>query len=153
MRFALRPAQASVPRTSLHAFRADERVGSQPPDSVDVHGTVRFARRQPRPTVRDELTAHPLIEHARQITAGHRAADAARAAETKAEQLRVALHSSRQIGAAIGILMTGRKITEQHAFATLCTASQHLQRKLRDIAIDVIETGWLDEIPMAANHE
>jgi hypothetical protein len=55
--------------------------------------------------------------------------------------LEVALNSARRIGAALGILMSSYKVTEEQAFATLRIASQHTNRKLRDVADDVVFTG------------
>lgn len=60
-----------------------------------------------------------------------------------AQQLEVALASSRQIGTAIGILMARELVTSEQAFTQLKEASQHLNRKLRDIAQAVTETGQL----------
>ncbi len=40
-----------------------------------------------------------------------------------------------------------RKITQDDAFALLRKASQHLHRKLRDIAAEVVETGTMPELP------
>ncbi|WP_375485008.1 ANTAR domain-containing protein [uncultured Jatrophihabitans sp.] len=57
--------------------------------------------------------------------------------------LTVALHASRRIGTAIGILMASHKITYERAFAMMCDASQNANRKVRDIADDVVETGAL----------
>jgi hypothetical protein len=57
--------------------------------------------------------------------------------------LQRAMQSNRQIGAAIGILMTIHKVTEQQAFMLLSKASQQSNRKLRDIADDVILSGML----------
>jgi hypothetical protein len=57
--------------------------------------------------------------------------------------LRQALATSRQIGAAVGIVMSTHKITEDQAFDLLRTTSQNLNRKLRDIADDVTESGEL----------
>jgi transcriptional regulator with GAF, ATPase, and Fis domain len=65
--------------------------------------------------------------------------------EERTQNLRTALQSNRQIGMAMGILMAHHKITEQAAFALLRAASQNLHRKLRDIAIDVTQTGTLPE--------
>jgi ANTAR domain len=62
----------------------------------------------------------------------------------RAEQLENALRASREIGMAMGVLMARDKMTQDQAFALLRGASQHLHRKLRDIAADVIDTG---EIP------
>jgi hypothetical protein len=66
----------------------------------------------------------------------------ANSAQLNAE-LRQAMINSRQIGAAIGILMKTHSITEDHAFAMLRAASNHLNRKLRDIAAEVTGTGAL----------
>lgn len=57
--------------------------------------------------------------------------------------LGAALGSSRQIGTAIGILMARYKVTSERAFGLLSEASQHVNRKLRDVASDVALTGEL----------
>jgi hypothetical protein len=54
------------------------------------------------------------------------------------EQLRSALVSNRRISMAMGILMRDRNIDEDQAFAYLRHMSQHSNRKLRDVAEDVI---------------
>jgi GAF domain-containing protein len=59
------------------------------------------------------------------------------------EQLEDALLSSREIGMAMGVLMGRGGVTQDEAFALLRHASQHLRRKLRDVAADVVETGQL----------
>jgi hypothetical protein len=63
------------------------------------------------------------------------------------ENLQVALQASRQIGVAIGILMARHLVTYEQAFAQLTAASQHLNRKVRDIAAEVAETGELPDEP------
>lgn len=65
---------------------------------------------------------------------------------TKARHLAKALEHSREIGAAVGILMSAHKVTFDEAFDLLRVASQNLNRPVRDIAADVVETGTL-EIP------
>lgn len=65
----------------------------------------------------------------------------------RAINLEVALESSRQIGMAMGILMSSRLLTADQAFDQLRKASQHLQRRVRDVAAEVMETGTLPEIP------
>lgn len=52
-----------------------------------------------------------------------------------------ALASSRRIGMAIGILMARRRVTDAVAFQLLSQASQQRNRKLRNLAEEVIETG------------
>jgi GAF domain-containing protein len=64
-------------------------------------------------------------------------------AERKVDNLEIALESSRQIGAAMGVLMARKLMTEEQAFQQLRDASQHLHRKLRDVARDVLESGEL----------
>ena len=53
-------------------------------------------------------------------------------------QLREALVSNRRIGMAMGILMRDRNVDEQEAFAVLRRISQNSNRKLHDVAEDVI---------------
>lgn len=57
--------------------------------------------------------------------------------------LRQALVSNREIGIAIGMLMARHQVTREQAFGLLRVASQHSNRKLRDIAADVAGTGAL----------
>jgi GAF domain-containing protein len=65
----------------------------------------------------------------------------------QAEQLQQALDSGRDIGVAIGILMSSRTLSRQAAFDLLRDVSQVTHRKLRDIASDVVETGQLELPP------
>jgi len=58
--------------------------------------------------------------------------------------LQEALASNRDIGVAMGILMRNHLLTKQQAFDLLRLASQRTHRKLRDIALQVGETGTLD---------
>lgn len=58
--------------------------------------------------------------------------------------LKVALQSNRRIGIAIGIVMSQRRITDEAAFLALRGASQNSNRKLRDVAEDVIYAGRID---------
>ena len=46
----------------------------------------------------------------------------------------------------MGILMANGKLSNQQAFAGLRTASQHLNRKLHDIAAEVASTGQLPPV-------
>lgn len=72
-------------------------------------------------------------------------------AEKRMGNLETALQSSRQIGTAMGILMARGLLTSEQAFDKLATASQHLNRKLRDIAAEVQLTGELPSLPGAAD--
>lgn len=64
-----------------------------------------------------------------------------------AEQMEMALRTSRTIGAAMGMIMASRNVTDEQAFAILVKASQDSNKKLRDIALLVIEGTSGDAIP------
>lgn len=64
-------------------------------------------------------------------------------AENKAANLQRALASNRQIGVAMGVLMAGGKLTEEQAFDRMREVSQRRNRKLRDIADEIVLTGAL----------
>ncbi|TQM61975.1 GAF and ANTAR domain-containing protein [Humibacillus xanthopallidus] len=65
----------------------------------------------------------------------------------RADNLQRALDSNRDIATAVGVLMSEQKITRDQAFDLLRIASQNTNRKLREVALDVIETGALDVTP------
>lgn len=67
--------------------------------------------------------------------------------QQRSANLEIALESSRQIGMAIGILMSSRLLTADQAFEELRRVSQQLNRKVRDVALAVNETGTLPEPP------
>lgn len=77
-------------------------------------------------------------------TAEERASDAQRL-----DNLHQALRSRETIGRAQGILRERDRITADQAFDVLRRASQHLNRKLREVAEKVVETG---ETPRTAPH-
>jgi GAF domain-containing protein len=84
-----------------------------------------------------ELTGGIIATHAAIALTGVRH-------RSQAEHLRLAVESNRQIGVAMGVLMSRQHVTRQQAFDLLRIASQHTHRKLADIAMDVSETGILD---------
>jgi ANTAR domain/GAF domain len=65
--------------------------------------------------------------------------------QRRRENLEIALESSRVIGMAMGILMSSKLLTADQAFDALRRASQDSNRKLRDVALDVTETGMLPQ--------
>ena len=70
----------------------------------------------------------------------------------RAENLRIALDSNREIGKAIGLLMASHKLTDEQAFDVLKRASQDLNRKLHDIAVEFVarESGGQNSLGAAA---
>jgi predicted flap endonuclease-1-like 5' DNA nuclease len=61
--------------------------------------------------------------------------------QDQVEELQTALRTSRMIGQAIGIIMTRRFVTQGEAFTLLRRASNNTNRKLREIAEDIVVTG------------
>jgi AmiR/NasT family two-component response regulator len=61
--------------------------------------------------------------------------------EREIENLQFALHNSRRIGAAVGIVMASDKCTYDAAFESLSRCSQTLNAKLVRVADFVLETG------------
>jgi DNA-binding response OmpR family regulator len=63
--------------------------------------------------------------------------------ETTVGQLRQALQTNRTIGTAVGIVMALYGLDQQRAFQVLVRTSQQNNRKLNDIAAEVVRTGSL----------
>lgn len=61
------------------------------------------------------------------------------------DQLRRALVTNRRIGMAMGVLMGVRHVGEDQAWELLRKASRDSNRKLRDVADDVVRTGTLPD--------
>lgn len=78
---------------------------------------------------------------------GSAAVTAMRAAShaEKANHLETALHTSRRIGVALGILMVRRGVDLDGAWDLLSRASQDSNTKVSELADHVIRTGYLDE--------
>jgi signal transduction histidine kinase/DNA-binding response OmpR family regulator len=68
-------------------------------------------------------------------------------AEMKAGQLQTALTTSRAIGMAVGVLMSSHRVTSDRAFDLLRVHSNLTNRKIRDIAEDVVLTGQIPPTP------
>jgi len=85
--------------------------------------------------------AQLVVDRATALVHRERLASILDGVTARALNLEIALASNREIGTAIGVLMSLRKVTRDRAFDMLRDASQRTNRKLRDIALDVIETG------------
>jgi signal transduction histidine kinase/DNA-binding response OmpR family regulator len=68
-------------------------------------------------------------------------------AQTTVGQLRNALQSNRTTGTAIGMVMTRYELDAQQAFKVLARISQQNNRKLHDIAEELVRTGTLPGVP------
>lgn len=71
-------------------------------------------------------------------------------ARRRIENLETALQTNRRIGVAIGILMSRRGVSEADAFNLLAKASQLANRKLRDVAEEVVYEGDLPHVTAEA---
>jgi chromosomal replication initiation ATPase DnaA len=65
-------------------------------------------------------------------------------AEATITHLQEALHTNRRIGVAMGILMARLHLTHDQAWEFLRQQSQRSNRKLRDLADEIVYTGTLD---------
>ena len=64
-------------------------------------------------------------------------------AADRSDNLTKALGSNREIGMAMGVLMARRHVTRDEAFAMLRRSSQDSNRKVTEVAADVVDTGEL----------
>jgi ANTAR domain/GAF domain len=111
-------------------------------DRRNVLGGMNFYARRPDAFEPDRVL--PLLQVLASFCAlaiwGGSLADHARSIET-------ALTSSRDIGAAQGILMERYKVSREEAFGLLAVSSQRTNRKLRDVAVQIVETGEMPVPP------
>lgn len=63
------------------------------------------------------------------------------------QRLRTALDSRELIGQAQGILMERHKLTGAQAFTALTRVSSHTNRKLVEIAEELVSTGEMPRVP------
>jgi hypothetical protein len=64
-----------------------------------------------------------------------------------ASQMEEALRSSRTVGAAIGLIMATRHVSDTDAFEILKVASQNSNRKLRDLAAELVASREMVQAP------
>jgi signal transduction histidine kinase/DNA-binding response OmpR family regulator len=85
------------------------------------------------------VRAHYQMNQLRDVAIGE--------AQTTVGQLRNALQSNRTTGTAVGMVMTRYELDAQQAFKVLARISQQSNRKLHDIAEDLVRTGELPGVP------
>ena len=69
---------------------------------------------------------------------------------TRADQLAAALVSNRRIGVAVGLVMVQQGCSESESFAALCRASMDTNRRVAEVAEDVISLRRLAPPPRSA---
>ena len=87
------------------------------------------------------IRAHHTLNQIRETAIG--------TAESTADNLRQALATNRTIATAIGITMARYQLDATRAYQALVRISQHTNRKLRDLAAEVVDTGALPPTPTA----
>jgi hypothetical protein len=127
--------QVKANRLDLNALMARADASDVRADVAEARADAAEARADAAQGRADTMEARALID--REMLAELQA-DGELSREHAAE-MEQALRSSRTIGAAIGMIMVSRELTEEQAFAVLAKASQDSNRKLRDIAALVIE--------------
>jgi hypothetical protein len=95
------------------------------------------------PAAEHAVLAQLVVDRATALVHRQRLVSLLDVVTARAVNLEIALASNREIGIAIGVLMSLGKVTREHAFDLLRDVSQCTNRKLRDIALDVIETGTI----------
>lgn len=71
------------------------------------------------------------------------------AAREDSAHLRRALDSNRRIAAAVGILMHTRQLSQEDAYRELASESQHRNRRIRELAEDIIGSDLGQDCPRA----
>jgi hypothetical protein len=107
-------------------------------------GTLELRFSDSRPTAMHALLGQLVLERAIALVHAERLAQQVVADRARAEHLSVALGTNREIGVAMGIVMAEHKLTVEQSFDLLRRVSQHSHRKLREIALEVTETGTIE---------
>lgn len=115
-------------------------------DGIDRVARIGAALRPSSPVV-DPRVALAGVESEEAVALIDQLAAELAKARQAAVDLSTALESNREIGAATGILMAKRHVTQAEAFDLLRVASQTRHVKLRALAREVVETGALLPAP------
>jgi hypothetical protein len=104
-------------------------------DETEVVAALNFSS--------DEADAFPPadVERGRVLATHCALLVTAHLAQDQARHVLQGLHSNREIGVAVGILMVRHALTREQAFEVLRLASHHTNRKVSDIAREVGDTG------------
>lgn len=118
-------------------------LGRSTEGGPDYRGVLTLAFHTSSPSAHHGMLAQLVIERAVAVIERERLADVLAARQAQADNLRIALTTSRSISTAIGIIMANHKLTDKDAFDLLRRVSQHRHRKIHDLAVDVVDTGAL----------
>jgi ANTAR domain-containing protein/GAF domain-containing protein len=130
-----RQATQSEGVTSMLSQRLYLEHGEDLVAGLNMYSTGTAAFQEPAASIAVLLATHGAI------------AVASAASRQKATNLTRALKNSREIGIAMGIIMSRLRITRDQAFDLLRIASQFGHRKIASIASEVADTGQLPTLP------
>jgi len=124
--FSRRAAQLTTVRSmvALRLFAGDDVIGA-----LNLYSTAAYAFDAQATATACLYATHAAI-----------ALSAARDRQV-CDELQAAVQSNREIGMALGITMATLRVTPQQALDRLRTVSRRSNRRLHEIALDVIETG------------
>lgn len=108
-------------------------VAAQPVGAINLYSSIGAD------VFSDEVRARAEVFAAQAATALLLSMRQVRSRETTQQQLETALNSRSEIDQAIGILMGQQRCTADEAFALLRTHSQNTNRRLRDVAADLVQ--------------
>jgi GAF domain-containing protein len=113
-------------------------------EDEQVYGSLNLYAPKPQAFDEDSRSAAMAFGPYAAVAAGN--VYAYQRARTLADHLQAALENRASIEQAKGILMERYKLTPDHAFRLLAVASMNANRKLRDIADDLVITGQLPAV-------
>ncbi len=119
-------------------------MGTSTEPQLAYRGVLTLVSHQGQPGQGRALLARLVVERAVAVIERERLANQLVTQLEHAEHLRTAIITNRQIGTALGILMATHKLTGGQAFDLLREVSQHSHRKIRELALDVIDTGAIE---------
>jgi hypothetical protein len=142
------------PGAVLHASTWPQDVAEHQPESESVVTEVKVpasgehagyhaivSMRFGFPDHSHPFIARLLVERAIANVEQARLAEIAARHKDEAVHLAIALSTNRDIGVAVGIVMTNHALNRDEAFALLSRASQTTNRKLHEIALEVVRVG------------
>jgi GAF domain-containing protein len=134
-------AQRAVQRGNLSSLSVPLLIDEQ----EQVAGALNLYAREPDAFNADSRSAGQSFGSYAAVAAGNMYAY--QSARDMAGNLQAALDSRAVIDQAKGILMERHKLTPDQAFQLLAQASMNANRKLRNVADDLVRTGELPEAP------
>jgi hypothetical protein len=142
------------PGATLHASTWPQDAAQQQPEAESVVTEVKVpasgdhdgyhaivSLRFGFPDHSHPFIARLLVDRAIANVEQARLAEIAARHKAEADNLAIALGTNRDIGVAVGIVMVNHALNRDEAFALLSRASQSSNRKLHDIALEVVRVG------------